>query len=211
MMIITHDISVVAEVGERIGVMYAGKLFEYGSIQEIFEKPANPYTIGLLSAFPSIKGPRRKLRSIPGSPPDLSNPPSGCRFPPRCQFAHAGDGIPLEIRRGEILGVVGESGCGKTTTGRLLVRLENPTEGSMMFRGEDVAKLRGDALKRFRGRVQMIFQEPYESLNPRFTVFQTVSEPLIVHNVGETFAEREGMVAKALESSAHRAPAGVQR
>jgi len=87
MMIITHDISVVAEVGERIGVMYAGKLFEYGSIQEIFEKPANPYTIGLLSAFPSIKGPRRKLRSIPGSPPDLSNPPSGCRFHPRCQFA----------------------------------------------------------------------------------------------------------------------------
>src|SRR3990172_9541588 len=87
MMIITHDISVVAEVGEKIGVMYAGKLFEYGSIQEIFEKPANPYTIGLLSAFPSIKGPRRKLRSIPGSPPDLSNPPSGCRFHPRCQFA----------------------------------------------------------------------------------------------------------------------------
>ncbi|MBI4416323.1 MAG: ABC transporter ATP-binding protein [Euryarchaeota archaeon] len=87
MMIITHDISVVAEVGEKIGVMYAGKIFEYGSIGEIFEKPANPYTIGLLSAFPSIKGPRRRLRSIPGSPPDLSNPPSGCRFHPRCQFA----------------------------------------------------------------------------------------------------------------------------
>ncbi len=87
MMIITHDISVVAEVGEKIGVMYAGKLFEYGSIKEIFEKPANPYTIGLLSAFPSIKGPRRKLRSIPGSPPDLANPPAGCRFHPRCAFA----------------------------------------------------------------------------------------------------------------------------
>jgi len=87
MMIITHDISVVAEVGEKIGVMYAGKLFEYGSIREVFEKPANPYTIGLLSAFPSIKGPRRRLHSIPGSPPDLANPPSGCRFHPRCQFA----------------------------------------------------------------------------------------------------------------------------
>ena len=87
MMIITHDISVVAEVGEKIGVMYAGKLAEYGNIKEIFERPANPYTIGLLSAFPSIKGPRRKLRSIPGSPPDLANPPSGCRFHPRCQFA----------------------------------------------------------------------------------------------------------------------------
>ncbi|HYS71370.1 MAG TPA: ABC transporter ATP-binding protein [Thermoplasmata archaeon] len=87
MMIITHDISVVAEVGEKIGVMYAGKLSEHGPIREVFEKPANPYTIGLLSAFPSIKGPRRKLRSIPGSPPDLANPPTGCRFHPRCQFA----------------------------------------------------------------------------------------------------------------------------
>jgi peptide/nickel transport system ATP-binding protein len=119
----------------------------------------------------------------------------------REQFVHAVDGVSFDIRQGEILGVVGESGCGKTTTGRLLVRLEDPTGGSMVFRGDDVAGLRGDALKEFRRRVQMIFQDPYESLNPRFTVFQTVSEPLIVHNVGETFAEREEMVAKALESA----------
>ncbi len=119
----------------------------------------------------------------------------------REQFVHAVDGVSFDIKHGEILGVVGESGCGKTTTGRLLVRLENPTGGSMVFRGQDVAQLRGPELKDFRRRVQMIFQDPYESLNPRFTVFQTVAEPLIVHNVGETFAEREEMVAKALESA----------
>jgi peptide/nickel transport system ATP-binding protein len=87
MMIITHDISVVAEVAETIGIMYAGKLFEFGDIVSIFEKSANPYTIGLTGAFPSIKGERKKLVSIPGSPPDLSEPPHGCRFHPRCKFA----------------------------------------------------------------------------------------------------------------------------
>jgi len=117
------------------------------------------------------------------------------------QFVHAVDGVSFDIKRGEILGVVGESGCGKTTTGRLLVRLDTPTSGSMVFLGQDVGQLRGDDLKQFRRRVQMIFQDPYESLNPRFTVFQTVAEPLTVHNVGETFAEREEMVAKALESA----------
>ena len=87
MIIITHDISVVAEVAEKIGIMYGGKMFEYGNIREVFERPANPYTIGLMSAFPSIKGDRRRLRAIPGSPPDLSDPPPGCRFHPRCRFA----------------------------------------------------------------------------------------------------------------------------
>lgn len=87
MMIITHDISVVAEVAETIGIMYAGKLFEFGDIISIFERSANPYTIGLKAAFPSIKGERKKLASIPGSPPDLSEPPHGCRFHPRCKFA----------------------------------------------------------------------------------------------------------------------------
>jgi len=87
MVIITHDVSVVAEVAEKIGVMYAGKMFEHGNIVDIFDRPANPYTIGLMNAFPSIKGGRKKLQSIPGSPPDLVHPPSGCRFHPRCKFA----------------------------------------------------------------------------------------------------------------------------
>ncbi len=87
MMIITHDISVVAEVSDRIVIMYAGEVVEEGSTESVFEKPSHPYAIGLLEAFPSVKGPKKKLRAIPGSPPDLVNPPSGCRFHPRCRFA----------------------------------------------------------------------------------------------------------------------------
>lgn len=87
MIIITHDISVVAEVAGKIGIMYAGRMMEYGKITPIFKTPANPYTIGLLNAYPSLAKSKQKLRSIPGSPPDLVNPPSGCCFHPRCKFA----------------------------------------------------------------------------------------------------------------------------
>jgi peptide/nickel transport system ATP-binding protein len=124
----------------------------------------------------------------------------GSLFSPE-QYVHAVDGVSFDIREGEILGVVGESGCGKTTTGRLLVRLETPTSGHMFFRDVDIASLKGAGMKEFRRKVQMIFQDPYESLNPRFTVFSTVSEPLLVHGVGETVDEREEMVARALESA----------
>ena len=124
----------------------------------------------------------------------------GSLFGPE-QYVHAVDGVSFDIKGGEILGVVGESGCGKTTTGRILVRLETPTSGHMYFRGTDIATMRGSELREFRRKFQMIFQDPYESLNPRFTVFATVAEPLLVHGVGETYDEREEMVARALENA----------
>jgi len=86
MIIITHDISVVAETAEKIAIMYAGKIAEMGSIAAVFKTPCHPYTIGLLGAFPSIKGEKKRLDAIPGSPPDLANPPPACRFHPRCKY-----------------------------------------------------------------------------------------------------------------------------
>ncbi|MCJ2520182.1 MAG: ABC transporter ATP-binding protein [Candidatus Thermoplasmatota archaeon] len=122
-------------------------------------------------------------------------------FMGRERFVHAVNEISFRIRRGEILGMVGESGCGKTTTGRLLVALEAPTSGTMHFDGTEITELGDAEMKGFRRRVQMIFQDPYESLNPRFTVLDTVGEPLVVHSVTDSLEERENIVARALEHS----------
>lgn len=112
---------------------------------------------------------------------------------------HALDGITLSLSKGEVLAVVGESGCGKSTLALTLLNLEKPTEGTITFKGQDVTNLKGDAVKALRRNVQMIFQDPYESLDPTMTVAELVAEPLVIHKLFRTRAERTTKVKDALE------------
>ena len=126
-------------------------------------------------------------------------PLRGGLFERKPKNVHAVDDIDFVIEEKEIFGLAGESGCGKTTASKLLVRLLTPTAGEIYLDGNDIAHLEGKELKEFRKNVQMVFQDPYESLNPRFNIFDTIAEPLIVQDVG-TPEEREEMVHKALET-----------
>jgi len=250
LVIITHNLGVVARYADRVAVMYAGRLIEQGSADSVFISPRHPYTYGLLRSVPRLDEVRAgRLETIEGLPPNLLAPPAGCRFAPRCRHAvaaceedpplrtvgedhiaachfadralqdeaassrptqsHAvgeqlldvrglikhfhiklpglfgGNGVVRAVQTSHSACGVAKrwvwwerSGCGKSTIGRLVLRLEDLSAGKIIFDGQDLASASARQMREMRKRIQVIFQDPFSSLNPRMTVSGTISEPL---------------------------------
>jgi len=274
MLLITHDLGVVAETCDKIAVVYAGEIVEKGRIEDIFDRTGHPYTKLLFGSLPSLNLKVDRLTPIQGLMPDPVNLPSGCKFHPRCPEArpecsetvpvgtevspghivrcvlagsggksryikepamqtqaatapehkpdgacellrveglrkyfknpqgmlHAVDGVSFTLEQGKTLGVVGESGCGKSTLGRAILGLLESTGGSIMFDGIDVTKANNKGLKELHRNMQIIFQDPFSSLDPRMCVAELIAEPLRVYKVFKTRAERETRVAELMDT-----------
>ena len=244
-MFITHDLGVIAELADKVVVMYKGNIVEQGSVWDIFTNPKHPYTKGLLACRPPLDKRYTFLPtvsdfmkidengeiidngiSVSEFTKDLAIPESErvakhkklysqeplmqiknlkTYFPIRNGFfggisdhVKAVDDVTFDVYPGETLGLVGESGCGKTTIGRTIIRLEEPTEGEMIYNGKDIAKMNTEELRLFRKDVQIIFQDPYSSLNPRMTIGNAIMEPMQVHGILENDEQRKKKVEELL-------------
>lgn len=190
---ISHDLAVVADIADDIVVMEKGNVVEAGDASSIFQNAQHPYTQKLLSAIPA--GSKVASDEISDTLITIDRLhtwfyPDGKKQAP----VKAVNDVSFDIRRGEILGLVGESGSGKSTIGRSILQLVPVTSGSVNFDGIDVTSLQGKALKNLRRRMQMIFQDPYASLNPRMTVFDTLAEPLLLHGIESKATVQEGVL-----------------
>jgi peptide/nickel transport system ATP-binding protein len=228
---ITHDLGLVAEIADKVIVMYKGEVVECGTIKEIFLNPQHPYTKALLSCRPDASSKGKRLPVISdflGTNPDGANPPleisevkSTIRetdfpllkvenlkvyFPVKKNFFgkilkefKAVDDVSFTVKKGETLGLVGESGCGKTTLGRALIRLIQPTSGNIFFNGKNIAEIPGNQLRKMRKDIQIIFQDPYGSLNPRLTIGDAINEPMKIHSILASDKQRKEKIIHLLE------------
>jgi len=277
-LLITHDLGVVHEMVDRVGVMYAGQIVEQAPRADFFAQPQHPYSRKLFAALPTMEKRTQPLVVIPGTVPSLAQVFTSCRFAPRCDsaweachqhapswtamnpergvrcflydasvagslaapaaaakpevvspraepgeallevtdlkvhfpihqgllkrvagYVYAVDGVSLTVRRGETVALVGESGCGKTTLGKGVLQLLRPTAGSVRFGGEDLMQLRGEALRHRRRDFQIIFQDPFSSMNPRMMVGDIVEEGMRAQGLGGDLAARTKRVDELLE------------
>ncbi|WP_421707480.1 dipeptide ABC transporter ATP-binding protein [Algihabitans sp.] len=176
---ITHDFGVVADIADRVVVMQTGKVVEEGPTERLLKSPEHPYTRMLISSVPSLTPRHRETAEknrIVLSTRDLNKVYGGGGFFQKAREVHAAKDVTLDVRRGETLGIVGESGSGKSTVARCIVRLIDPTGGQIFVDDDDIALLPTRLLRRHRRRVQIVFQDPYRSLNPRRTVGQSIVE-----------------------------------
>jgi peptide/nickel transport system ATP-binding protein len=176
---ITHDFGVVSEIADRVVVMQAGRVVEQGSRNEILAEPREAYTKMLIAAVPSLVPPDRSAvqGAVTLATEKLCKTYGGASFFTRgARVVNAAMDVTLDVRRGETLGVVGESGSGKSTVARCIARLVDPTSGAIRIDGVDIARMSQGALRPYRRRVQIVFQDPYRSLNPRRTVGQSITE-----------------------------------
>jgi peptide/nickel transport system ATP-binding protein/glutathione transport system ATP-binding protein len=206
-MFITHDMAVVAQVADRVIVMFRGNKVEEGTVEQIFASPKHPYTRALLAAVPRLGDMRGKslpepmklfghtdqvIQSIAGTTePLLTVKNLTTRFPVKGGFfrrtvanVHAVEDVSFQINKGQTLSLVGESGCGKSSVGRSLLRLVEPLSGSVVLGGKDVLAMSGKDLRDSRRDMQMIFQDPFASLNPQIKLADQVSEPLLNYGYG---------------------------
>ncbi|MBV8603406.1 MAG: ABC transporter ATP-binding protein [Pelomonas sp.] len=221
MLFISHDLGVVGEIADRVVVMRHGEIREQAEVAAIFHAPQDAYTKALLACRPSLaENPARltviddhiagrpasaaaRAKKDPAAPVVLE-----ARGLAKSFFFKEGlfgrrefkavKGVDFQLRRGHTLGIVGESGSGKTTMGLTLLRLHEPTGGSVQFDGRDLLKLGPREWQGMRRRIQIVFQNPYASLNPRFTIAQTLVEPMEIHAIGASHAERLGRASALL-------------
>lgn len=201
-MFITHDFGVVAEIADRVAVMQFGKIVEEGTATEVLDHPGHEYTRKLIAAIPTLHTGEETETSK--AKPILevvaltkTYRSGGGLFGGEERVVHAVKDISFRLAPGETLGVVGESGSGKSSVGRCLVRLQDPDSGSVLLNGEDMAHLSGERLRRARKSIQMIFQDPFASLNPRSKVGRIIAEGPIAH--GEPSAKAYARAAELLE------------
>jgi len=194
-LLITHDLGMAAERADTVVVMRKGEVVDAGPAGEIMTNPSHEYTRALIDAAPRLSAHERRAAATRdrinfGGEPIVQIQNLTKVFPlPKGEGGRktltAVDDVTLEIRRGETLAVVGESGSGKSTLARLVLRLDDPTSGSIRFEGEDITTMRGERLRQLRRRFQMVYQSPFDSLNPRMTIEQLITEPLLSFGEGD--------------------------